>query len=235
MKRVDSGLLIAIEGIDGAGKTTQVNLLTDFFTSSGVNVVRSKEPTDGYWGKKIRESAATSRMSLDEELEAFLEDRKEHVRDKVAPALNRGDTVILDRYFYSTIAYQGSRGGDLDEITTRVLENAPEPDVVFLLDVPPEVGLSRIAHGRQEIPNAFETHKDLEAARAVFLDLATRWPNIVVIDGIPAPQIVHQRILRAFPTGLLKTRNSSIYVVLKSNISTVILKNADAKNRQVRS
>src|SRR5262249_15628614 len=162
MRRSDSGLLIAVEGIDGAGKTTQVEFLTEFFTSAGVSVVRSKEPTDGVWGQKIRQSAANGRMALEEELQAFVEDRKEHVREKIGPALSRGATVILDRYFYSTIAYQGSRGGDIDAITDRVLKSAPEPDIVLLLDVPPEVGLSRIAQGRGDTPNAFETVNNLK-------------------------------------------------------------------------
>ena len=108
MQRHDSGTLIAMEGIDGAGKTTQVDLLVEFLRSAGVRVVRSKEPTDGPWGKKIRHSAANGRMTLEQEIEAFVDDRKEHVQNVIAPALNDGQTVVLDRYFYSTIAYQGS-------------------------------------------------------------------------------------------------------------------------------
>jgi dTMP kinase len=66
--------------------------------------VRSKEPTDGPWGQKIRQSAQTGRMSVEDELHAFTEDRKEHVRDLILPALTAGKAVVLDRYFYSTIA-----------------------------------------------------------------------------------------------------------------------------------
>jgi len=204
MNRSDSSLLIAVEGIDGAGKTTQVDFLTEFFASAGVPVVRSKEPTDGYWGQKARQSAANGRMALEEELTVFTEDRKEHVRDKIAPALNRGEIVILDRYLYSTIAYQGSRGGDIDAITEHVLKSAPEPDIVLLLDVPPEVGLSRIAKGRRETPNAFETISNLEAARSAFLHLAKKLPNIVVIDGRPNAQVVRQAILDALQSRVLK-------------------------------
>ena len=109
MERTDRGLLIAFDGIDGASKTTQVALLADFLASKG-ETIRSKEPTDGKWGQIIRNAAANGRLPLEEELRVLIEDRKEHVRDLILPALSKGKAVILDRYFYSTIAYQGSRG-----------------------------------------------------------------------------------------------------------------------------
>jgi dTMP kinase len=130
MERTDSGILIAFEGIDGAGKTTQVELLERFLLESGEKVRRSKEPTDGPWGQKIRESAANGRMPWADELHAFTEDRKQHVRELILPALQNGKTVILDRYFYSTIAYQGTRGGDVDKLTAQLVDTTPEPDVV---------------------------------------------------------------------------------------------------------
>ncbi len=106
----DAGILIVFDGIDGGGKTTQAKLLADILTAAGETVVLSKEPTDGPWGKQLRASATTGRMSLADELHAFTEDRKQHVTNLIAPALARGEIVILDRYFYSTIAYQGARG-----------------------------------------------------------------------------------------------------------------------------
>lgn len=205
MKRSDPGLLIAFEGIDGAGKTTQVDLLTQYFVSANKQVVRSKEPTDGPWGQKIRTSAKTNRMSLPDELHAFIEDRKEHLRDKILPALANGQIVILDRYFYSTIAYQGSRGGEVVAITAQMLESAPEPDIVFLLDVPPDIGLARIRQGRGEVPNAFETLANLQAVRSVFLDLAQQHANIAVIDGTRSVDEVHHAILNTLnENGLTK-------------------------------
>src|SRR5260370_25230495 len=96
-------ILIAIEGIDGAGKTTQVERLAQALRVVGQELVISKEPTNGRWGKKIRESAANGRLPLKEELKAFINDRTEHVRNVIQPALDTGKIVILDRYFYSTI------------------------------------------------------------------------------------------------------------------------------------
>jgi len=196
MKRTDPGILIAFEGIDGAGKTTQVELLTQHFVAAGRSVIRSKEPTDGVWGQKIRTSAKTNRMTLKDELNAFIEDRKEHLRDKILPALAKGQVVILDRYFYSTIAYQGSRGGEVEAITAQMLASAPEPDIVFLIDVAPEVGLARIRQGRGEVPNAFETLANLQAVRAVFLALAKKFANIATIDGTATAEEVHQAVVQ---------------------------------------
>lgn len=100
------GLLIAIEGIDGAGKTTLARRLTTTLEAAGARVVLSKEPTNGPWGTKLRQSAATGRLSADEEAELLIRDRHEHVDTLIAPALARGDIVILDRYFPSMVAYQ---------------------------------------------------------------------------------------------------------------------------------
>jgi dTMP kinase len=207
MARQDTGIFIAFEGIDGAGKTTQVDLLAEFFAAAGESVVRSKEPTDGPWGQKIRKSAANGRMSLEEELAAFVEDRKEHVRDKIEPALALGRTVILDRYFYSTVAYQGSRGGDAESILRQMLAFAPEPDIVLLLDVPPEVGIARIEHDRNETPNAFESREALKIARSVFLHLVNERENIVRIDATASISVVRRTILDTLLGGVLLKRH----------------------------
>ena len=206
MKRTDPGVFIAFEGIDGAGKTTQVGLLADFLTSIGETPVRSKEPTEGHWGRLVRASAASGRMSLADELNALTEDRKEHVRKLVQPALERGGMVILDRYFYSTIAYQGSRGGDDTAIAEQMFRVFPTPDVVFLIDVPPVVGLSRIEEGRGDTPNEFEEHGNLQLAREVFLKLAATHPEVIKVDGTQAIDAVHRVVLRTLLDGVLKSK-----------------------------
>jgi dTMP kinase len=204
MERRDSGILIAVEGIDGAGKSTQVDLLADFFTSAELPVLKSKEPTDGPWGRKVRQSAAHGRMTPEQELIAFTEDRKEHLRDKIQPAIDRGQIVILDRYFYSTVAYQGSHGADVEGLYAQMLQAAPEADVVLLLDVPAEVGIARIQGGRNERPNAFETTATLNAARQIFLQLARTKPNILRIDGSAGVSTVREVILKRLLEGVLK-------------------------------
>ncbi|HEX3150468.1 MAG TPA: dTMP kinase [Gemmataceae bacterium] len=209
MERTDTGVLIAFEGIDGAGKTTQVDMLTDFLARAGVSVVRSKEPTDGPWGKKIRASATHGRMSLADELHAFTEDRKEHVRELIMPALRAGRTVILDRYFYSTIAYQGTRGADVVAVARQMQEIAPTPDVMFLIDVPPAIGVDRIKEGRGETPNAFEQIDGLKKAREIFRGLAAGHPEVQLIDGTEPIAAVHRRVVEELLDGALKKKHGA--------------------------
>jgi dTMP kinase len=187
------GVLIAVEGIDGAGKTTQVRLLALALERLGELVVTSKEPTDGPWGRKIRESAAKGRLSLDEELTAFVNDRIEHVRNLIQPALADGKTVILDRYFYSTIAYQGSRGRDIGQLKASMEKIAPLPDVVFLLDVSPAEGIRRISESRNERPNEFEKIETLTRVREAFNAIPE--PRIARIDGGRPVDEVHEAVI----------------------------------------
>jgi dTMP kinase len=188
-----AGVLLAVEGIDGAGKTTQVRLLAEALRRHGESVTTSKEPTDGPWGRKIRKSAATGRLSLEEELEAFVNDRIEHVRTLIRPALDAGKIVILDRYFYSTIAYQGSRGGDIADLKASMEKIAPIPEMIFLLDVSPEEGIRRISESRNERPNEFEKVETLTRVREKFHAIPE--PRMVRIDGGRPLEDVHEAII----------------------------------------
>lgn len=178
-KAIPEGLLVAIEGIDGAGKTTLARRLRAYLDALGVVVTLSKEPTAGPWGMRLRESAATGRLKAGDEVKFLLRDRIQHVEEVIQPALTRGEVVILDRYFPSMIAYQGARGYPVDGLQ-RLNEFAPTPDVTILVDVSPEVGLARIA-ARGDTPNSFETLETLQRARRIFLELPM--PGITVIDG----------------------------------------------------
>jgi|SRR6185437_3436292 len=137
----DRGILLAVEGIDGAGKTTQVRLLHRALKRAGIPVVKSKEPTNGQWGSILRRSAVTGRLSPEDELQTFIKDRTEHVEKLIQPNLESAAVVILDRYFYSTIAYQGARGADVPSVSAEMHRLFPEPDAVYLLDVDPVVGI----------------------------------------------------------------------------------------------
>jgi dTMP kinase len=164
------GVLVAFEGIDGGGKTTQAARLAEWGKGQGLEVVSTKEPTSGPFGQRIRASKFTARLSVDEELECFIEDRKQHVAELVAPALERGALVIIDRYYYSTAAYQGARGKNPREILARNEAFAPVPDVVVLMDLPVQLGLSRV-QTRGEGQDVFENTEALTRAREVFLSL----------------------------------------------------------------
>src|SRR4051812_21534342 len=95
------GVLVAVEGIDGAGKTTQTRLVADRLRALGFDVVTSKEPTTGRWGQMLRDSALTGRLEPAEELAAFVADRREHVATLIEPALGAGKIVLVDRYYFS--------------------------------------------------------------------------------------------------------------------------------------
>ena len=199
-----TSILIAIEGIDGAGKTTQVRMLRNALEGAGEEPVVSKEPTNGQWGKIIKESATTGRLSPEKELDAFVQDRTEHVATIIGPALEAGRIVILDRYFYSSIAYQGSRGASVNEVRALMESRFPIPDAVFVLDIEPAVGIDRIANSRGEEPNHFEDRSNLSRAREIFQGMSG--PNIHHINGANAPEAVHAEIVTRFVDGPLKSK-----------------------------
>ena len=138
------GRLIVFEGIDGTGKSTHIGQLRKYLEGKGLEVVQSFEPTRGQWGRMLRDSAVTGRLSVEDEVELFLKDRREHVETLIAPALARGAWVLLDRYYLSMMAYQGARGVDTSVIRAANEEFAPVPDAVVWLDIPVSVALERI-------------------------------------------------------------------------------------------
>lgn len=193
-----SGRLLAFEGIDGSGKSTQARKLAEYLRAQGREVLLTREPTDGPWGRKIREARFKERLSPEDELHAFIEDRKQHVTEEIAPALARGAVVIIDRYYYSTAAYQGARGLDPQQLLATNRAFAPKPDVVVLVDVTPEQALQRIS-SRGEGQDLFETKAALTAVRENFLQLSKE-PHFVVVDGAGDEATVFQRVLRATKT-----------------------------------
>ncbi len=204
MSQIDESILIAIEGIDGAGKTTQVQLLKSALENAGQEVITSKEPTTGKWGRIIRDTASTGRLSVENELELFIKDRSEHIDSLVNPAREAGKIVILDRYFYSTIAYQGCRGMNPADVETDMKARFPTPDAVFLLDLDPVVSTYRIAHSRGEEPNHFEDRDNLAKARSIFNALTGA--EVHRIDGTMSQELVHERIIDLFIDGPLSVK-----------------------------
>lgn len=184
-KRFDRGVLVALEGIDGAGKTTQAERLATQLRQEGLEVVRTKEPTEGPWGRKLRESAQSGRLSPQEELECFLRDRREHVETLIAPALAAGKVVLVDRYYFSTVAYQGSRGLDPAELLRRNEEFAPRPDLLVLIEIPLELSLRRIRRRSGE-ENLFEREDSLRAVDAIFRRMD--FPYLLRLDGTATPE-----------------------------------------------
>ena len=192
-------MFIVLEGIDGTGKSTQAQMLADWFTSRGCEVVLSREPTDGPWGRKVRESAATGRLSPEEELNFFLKDREQHVAELIRPSLEAGKVVILDRYYFSTMAYQGARGFDPQEIRAMNEAFAPRPDHLLILDLDVDEARKRIG-SRGDTANEFEQRDSLAKCREIFLSLRDE-PFVQVIDSVGSVEEIQQRLRKAVKAG----------------------------------
>ena len=181
------GFLLVLEGIDGSGKSTLVFQLAAWLRGLGREVITSREPTDGPHGAALRQSAKTGRLTLEAELELFLKDRAEHVATLIIPALDRGSVVILDRYYFSTAAYQGARGLDPQAIVIANEKFAPIPDLVLLLDLDPASGAARIQR-RGDAPDDFEALDYQREVRRIFLSLER--PFIRRIDATGGAEAV---------------------------------------------
>ena len=179
---IPQGFLIAIEGIDGAGKTSLATLLAQWCGERGLACVISKEPTSLKWGQELRASAKAGRLTLERELELFELDRRQHVANTIAPALAGGSVVILDRYYWSTAAYQGARGADPLAIMAHHETFAPRPDLVVILDSEVDVGLHRI-RARGDKPNEFESKPALQKSREIFQLISDGNPAAFKIDS----------------------------------------------------
>lgn len=202
----DSPKFIVFEGIDGAGKTTQINLLREALTSRGIRCHVTAEPTDMPSGKKIREALSgkvpvtTAQMA-----EMFACDRVIHNCDAeqgIGRLLSDGVTVISDRYYYSSLAYQGSELG-FESVAALNLDNPDirTPDMCVFLDLTPEQSLERI-HKRSDVPaEIYENYDYLNKTRNMFFDvfehLKLRSENIVLIDASGDVSSVAQSVLNA--------------------------------------
>lgn len=177
------GRLIVFEGIDGTGKSTQIKLLAQYLQECGIEVVTDYEPTRGEWGMKVRNAARSGeRLGLEEEIHCLLQDRREHVREFIEPALNRGAWVLLDRYYLSMMAYQGATGVNVEDLKQMNEEFAIIPDVAFWLDIPVELAMERM-NARGNDKDAFENEPFLQACSAIYSSMKMPWLFRIEADG----------------------------------------------------
>jgi len=193
-----AGLFLALEGGEGAGKSTQARLLGDWLESLGREVVLTREPGATAAGASIRSLLLDPTTGISPRAEALLyaADRAQHVAHVVLPALERGAVVVTDRYVDSSLAYQGAgRSLDLDEVArlSRWATGGLRPDVTLLLDIDPSVGLARISGAPDRIEQ--ESLAFHARVRQGFLDLAGADPDryLVVAAADPADD-VHARL-----------------------------------------
>jgi dTMP kinase len=193
---VKRGSLIVLEGLDGTGKSTQLPRLARRLAAGGREVVQTREPYDCAPGRKIRELAQRHvPVAATEELALFVEQRRIHVRELIAPALARGAVVVSDRYFLSTVAYQGARGLDPARLLAESEAEFPLPDLALLLVLAPEAGLARVAARGGTPEPAYERADFLARVRAIF-DALER-PYLERVDAVGSEEAVEARIAEA--------------------------------------
>ncbi len=196
-------VFITFEGIEAAGKSTLIAALDDDLRSRGENVLVTREPGGTPMGNRIRQIWADPASAIDGLAEALLmsADRAQHVAEVIAPALRAGTTILCDRYFDSTIAFQGfGRGLDIEMLLELQLlaTSRVTPNLTLLIDIPAEISMERVrargAADRLE-QEGIEFH---ERVRAGYHELVKRFPQrYVVLDGTQTPAEVLARATAA--------------------------------------
>ena len=192
------GKLIVLEGIDGCGKSTQIARLTEALLARGRTVQRTAEPTDGEWGRSLRRFLSGAEKRTNAELATlFVLDRIAH-NVEIGALLEKGVDVVCDRYYYSTLAYQGSV---CDYAWVKHMNCATpdirHPDLCIFLDLSPEASLARIS-ARGEAREVFETKETLTRVRNTFLQIFDDLDDrVAVVDATGTPDEVAERVLAA--------------------------------------
>ena len=203
-----TGVFICFEGIDGSGKTSHSRFVVDYLKSNGYNAVYTTEPTRySIPGRKLRESFfAPERLPVKEEFRLFLEDRIIHLKDEVIPQLNDGKIVVTDRYYFSSVAYQGSRGLDWNYILEENEKVSIVPDIVLLLDLPVDAAISRIANDRVEGVNIFEKKENLQRVNEIYFALVEKFPNLFQVIDVNKPLSEVKDIINSLVLDFIKKR-----------------------------
>lgn len=195
------GKFITIDGIEGAGKSTQIDFICDYLSNKGVNVILTREPGGTELGEKIRElllSSETKSMHSDTELMMMFAARNEHIHSKIMPALAQGDWILSDRFTDASYAYQGGgRGLDIKRIAQLerwVLQDF-SPDMTLLLDVPVELGMSRVESRGKKDRIELEDMDFFNRVRDAYIDRSKQFPDrIKLIDSSQTVEHTKQQI-----------------------------------------
>ncbi len=187
---MERGKFITIDGVEGAGKSTQINFICEYLKAKGIHVVLTREPGGTEIGEKIRTlllSNSTGQMHDDTELMLMFCARNEHIQNKIMPALAQGDWVLSDRFTDSSYAYQGGgRGLDVSRIAqleSWVMQDFT-PDMTLLLDVPVEVGMSRVESRGEKDRIEMEKMDFFDRVRQAYIARSKEFPDrIKLIDS----------------------------------------------------
>ncbi|TGK31825.1 dTMP kinase [Leptospira gomenensis] len=187
-------LFVVFEGIDGSGKSTLCKSTTLALGERGIPATSFTEPTHWETGQFLRKFLRGEiELDREEQIEAFLADREESLRKNVLPSLRSGKNVLLDRYLYSTAAYQSGSDFSPEDIVRKNLErNFPLPDVLFFLDLKPALALERLSV-RKETAERFETLQQLERIYDSYRRILP--PDTIWIDAEKKPEVLVEECL----------------------------------------
>ncbi|MEO0077315.1 MAG: dTMP kinase [candidate division WOR-3 bacterium] len=196
------GVLIAFEGIEGSGKSTQAKLLYDCLKQQSLQCILSYEPGGTKIGDKIRDillDIEHKNMHRKTELLLYLASRAQHVYEKIMPALAKGTIVISDRFSLSSMAYQGVGREFSFKVVSRLNKFAVgniKPDLTILVDVPVDIGLQRTEQRSANINRLENEQAEFhQRIRQAYLNLAKKAPKkIIVFDGTKPEDVLHQEI-----------------------------------------
>lgn len=194
------GLFITLEGADGCGKTTQLNLLKEYLTSKGYEIVVTREPGGKGLGEKLREILLNYDGEVSDRCEAFLylADRAQNIDTIIKPAINSGKIVLCDRHTDSSVAYQGyGREQNIDNINmlNELAVNGVHPDLTIVFDIDTETSMARVGAEKDRLESAgIEFHKRV---RNGYLEIAKKNPQrIKVVDASHTIEDVQRDVIK---------------------------------------
>lgn len=198
-----AGFFITFEGVEGCGKTTQAKLLREYLIKEGYQVLLTREPGGPGISEKIRNillDKGNSEMLPETELLLYMASRSQHTGQWIIPALQKGEIVISDRYYDSSLAYQGAArkiNRNIIDIIIRYATFGLVPDITFIIDIPVEIGLSRITANLADRLES-ETMAFHEKVRQGFLDIAREdEKRYIIIDGRKDIDEIHEQIIHS--------------------------------------
>ena len=208
-----AGLFITFEGTEGCGKSTQINVLAARLQDQGQQVLQTREPGGTPLGEAVRNllqhNEAGAGMSPEAELLLFTASRAQLTRERILPAIAKGEIVLCDRFMDSTTVYQGvARQIDIQAVAAinRFAVGEARPDLTILIDLPPEVGMARVhARSNGQLDRIEqEAIEFFQAVRAGYLKLAESEPErFLVLDGSASVEVLEQQIWAAVQPRLL--------------------------------
>ena len=188
--RRERGSLIVIEGIDGAGKTTISRMLVNILNKRGYRAIYTYEPYDTKFVEALKSYNEYRSAELD--ALAYASDRLIHLKTVVLPAMEKGIVVVMDRYYFSSMAYQGAQGAPVNWVR-EVNRFAIKPDLAIYIDVDPVIGLTRISGGERRFAE-YEKLDLLKRVRKIYLDLV-KAGLLHLVDGMKSVDEVFRSVL----------------------------------------